>query len=340
MREKITPAEIDALLHGLAGAQLEEGLQSAEEPISPGEPLPFFIPADEHLYQGPWPGLQVINEQFARVAPEALIGLLPQALSMAALPLRQLPFSGALHDLPDPSHCHRVSIDPLAGWGLIAFDVRLTMAAASKRFAGVGEPVAAEAVDNMTPSELARAGLLLELILSEYNKAWHDFYPLKMAEERMVAQTRLAHLAPAQERVVVSSFELRVADFTARIDICLPHASLLPLRPILRATTHGHRPKPDLHWRQHLTQELQSIELLLAAKLVRFDVTVAKLLSLQAGDVLPFRPQPLLEATVDGVPLFACEYGTQNGRYALRVETSLRDRVGDNLKLSGQSDGN
>ncbi len=336
MREKITPAEINALLQGLAGGVSEPDAQSPEELHSPGEPQPFFVPASEHLYQGPWPGLQVINEQFARVAPEALIALLPQVSSMTALPLRQLPFNAVLKDLPEPSHCHLVSIDPLAGWGLIAFDARLTLAAASKRFAGAGEPIAPEAIDSMTHSELARAGLLLELILSEYNKAWHDFYPLKMMEERMVAQARLAHLAPAQERVVVSSFELAIADFTTRIDICLPHAALLPLRPFLRATTHGHRPKPDLHWRQHLTQELQSIDLLLAARLTRFDVTVAKLLSLQAGDVLPFKPPSLLEATVDGVPLFACEYGTQNGRYALRVEKSLRDGA---LETMRQSDG-
>jgi flagellar motor switch protein FliM len=341
MREKITPAEINALLQGLAGSARDSGSdhsdpQNPDELRPPGEPQPFFIPAKDHLHQGPWPGLQVINEQFARVAPEALMALLPQANRMTALPLRQLPFNAVLKDLPEPSHCHLVSIDPLAGWGLIAFDARLTLAAASKRFAGAGEPIPSEAIDNMTHSELARAGLLLELILSEYNKAWHDFYPLKMMEERMVAQTRLAHLAPAQERVVASSFELAIADFTTRIDICLPHASLLPLRPFLRATTHGHRPKPDLHWRQHLTQELQSIELLLAARLTRFDVTVAKLLSLQAGDVLPFKPQPLLEATVDGVPLFACEYGTENGRYALRVEKSLR---AEPLEPARQSDG-
>ena len=329
MREKISEAEINALMQGLVGAQREPGLDGVDELRSPGEPLPFFIPAGEHLHQGPWPGLQVINEQFARVAPEALIGLLPQVSRMTSLPLRQLPFHAALNALPEPSHCHLVSIDPLAGWGLIAFDTRLTLAAASKRFAGVSEPLPAQALDSMTSSELARAGLLLELILSDYNKAWHDFYPLKMAEERMVAQARLAHLAPAQERVVISSFELTIADISARIHICLPHASLLPLRPFLRATTHGHRPKPDPHWRQHLAQELQSIELLLAAKLARFDVTVAKLLSLQAGDVLPFKPQSLLEATVDGVPLFACEYGTQNGRYALRVDKSLRGEVDD-----------
>ena len=359
MREKITEAEINALLRGLENVQRNHDLldrredtwQSAREHVqqdnpenlqelrSPCEPLPFFIPVKEHLQQGPWPGLQVINEQFARVAPEALVGLLPQVSSMNALPLRQLHFSAVLKDLPQRSHCHLVCISPLAGWGLIAFDARMTLAAASKRFAGAGEPLSADAFESMTGSELARAGLLLELILSEYNRAWHDFYPLKMTQDRMVSQARLAHVAPAQERMVASSFELSIADFRTRIDICVPHASLLPLRPFLRATTHGHRPEPDLQWRQHLTQELQSIELLLTAGLARFDLTVAQLLSLKAGDVLPFKPQTLLQASVDGVPLFACEYGTQNGRYALRVENPILEPAAELPQATGRLHG-
>ena len=102
MREKITEAEINALLRGLAGVQRDQDpqdpQQQTEELRSPGEPLPFFIPAKEHLHQRPWPGLQVINEQFARLAPEALIGLLPQVSNMIALPLRVVQIA------PDVAH--------------------------------------------------------------------------------------------------------------------------------------------------------------------------------------------------------------------------------------------
>ena len=324
MRERISQAEVNALLQGLANVGQVPGQDDGDELQSPGEALPFFIPAREHLHRGPWPGLQAINEQFARYAPEALVGLLPQVTDMQPGKVRQQQFGAFLAELPEPSHCHLVTIEPLSGWGLVAFEVRLTLAASAKRFAGASGSAPLDVIDTMSGSELARAGLLLELIISSYNKAWHDFAPLNVAVDRLVAQARLPHIAAAKERVVTSSFHLSLGDVTAAIHICLPHASLLPLQQVLRATTHGHLPKPDRYWHQHLTRELQSINLTLAAKLARFDVTVAALLSLRTGDVLPFDAAPVIEATVDGVPLFACEYGTLNGRYALRIDKSLR----------------
>ena len=324
MREQISQAEINALLDGLASVAPTSDLEAQDELRAPGEPLPFFIPARDHLHRGPWPGLQAINEQFVRFAPEALVGLLPQVGDMQAGKVRQQQFGAFLAELPNPSHCHLVSIEPLSGWGLVTFEARLTLAASARRFAGASGPAALDAIDTMSGSELARAGLLLELIISGYNKAWHDFAPLNMAVDRLVAQARLPHLAAPRERVVTSSFQVSLGEVAATIHICLPHASLLPLQQVLRATTHGHLPKPDRYWRQHLTRELQSINLTLAAKLVRFEVTVAELLSLQTGDILPFDAAAQIEATVDGVPLFACEYGTVNGHYALRIDKSLR----------------
>ena len=328
MRELISQAEINALLDGLANIDQAVGQVAgpdAEDALrSPGEALPFYIPAREHLHRGPWPGLQAINEQFARFAPEALVGLLPQVCDMHAGKVRQLQFGAFLAELPQPSHCYLVTIEPLSGWGLVAFEARLTLAASAKRFAGDSGPAPMDAIDTMSDSELARAGLLMELIISGYNKAWHEFAPLNMAVDRLVAQARLPHIAAAKERVVTSAFHLSLGDTTAAIHLCLPHASLLPMQQVLRATTHGHLPQPDRYWHQHLTQELQSINLTLAAKLARFDVTVAELLSMQTGDILPLEVAPVIEATVDGVPLFACEYGVLNGRYALRIDRSLR----------------
>ena len=32
---------------------------------------------------------------------------------------------------------------------------------------------------------------------------------------------------------------------------------------------------------------------------------------------------PAIEAKVDGVPIFECQYGTSNGKYAIRIEKLL-----------------
>lgn len=355
LRDKISQAEIDALLAGLQGdATAQANADTGDDLESPGEALPFYIPAQDHLHRGLWPGLQAINQRFARRAPQALVGLFQNAsnprgnaagsgssaLSMQSGLESQTHFGAFLKQLPEPSHCHLMSIEPLDGWGLIAFEARLTLAASASRFATADTPMAQDAVAQMPAADLARAGLVLELIASEYNRAWHDFYPLNMQPDRILAQARLGHVAPLRERVVASSFELSVGDLSAHIHICFPHASLAPLQTLLKSTTHGHLPQPNPYWRSQLTEEMASVELTLSAKLARFDMTVAALLSMQAGDVLPFVPRPTVEATVDGVPLFACEYGSVNGKNALRIQKNLRGEVQTIVPNSGGQHGN
>ena len=55
----------------------------------------------------------------------------------------------------------------------------------------------------------------------------------------------------------------------------------------------------------------------------RIDTSIAELLHLAVGDVLPVDIRPAVTARVGGVPVLECGYGTFNGRYALRVRKVL-----------------
>jgi flagellar motor switch protein FliM len=62
----------------------------------------------------------------------------------------------------------------------------------------------------------------------------------------------------------------------------------------------------------------------LVAELASADATVEQLLALKVGDFIELERKPQIEAAVDGVPVVACQYGTHNGKYALKVERMLR----------------
>ena len=57
--------------------------------------------------------------------------------------------------------------------------------------------------------------------------------------------------------------------------------------------------------------------------LARPNLSVAELLQLKPGDVIPISVPETLQATVDGVPVMDCSYGVFNGQYALKVEKLL-----------------
>jgi flagellar motor switch protein FliM len=54
--------------------------------------------------------------------------------------------------------------------------------------------------------------------------------------------------------------------------------------------------------------------------------TVEQLIGMKVGDVIELDMSDHLTAKVDGVPVFECRYGTQNGRYAIKVDRILATR--------------
>jgi flagellar motor switch protein FliM len=73
-----------------------------------------------------------------------------------------------------------------------------------------------------------------------------------------------------------------------------------------------------------LSHEIQAAELTLVAELAKTDATIEQLLAMQVGDFLELERAPNIQAKVEGVPLFECQYGTHKGKYALRIDRKLR----------------
>ncbi len=62
----------------------------------------------------------------------------------------------------------------------------------------------------------------------------------------------------------------------------------------------------------------------LVAELAKATATVEELLAMKPGDFIELEREPRIQATVDGVPIFECQYGTHNSKYAIRIEECLR----------------
>ena len=58
----------------------------------------------------------------------------------------------------------------------------------------------------------------------------------------------------------------------------------------------------------------------LVAELAHAPATVEQLLSFKPGDFIELDLDPQIQATVDGVPVFDCHYGTANNRYAIKID--------------------
>jgi flagellar motor switch protein FliM len=172
----------------------------------------------------------------------------------------------------------------------------------------------------------------VDVITEEYKKAWRGIYPLELEFQRSEMQPQFANIATPSEIVISTSFQLEIGEIAGAVHFCMPYATLEPIRDVLYSSTQGDSIEVDRRWVNVLTQEIQAAEVTLVAELARANATVEQLLAMKSGDFIELDRQPRIDVTVEGVPVFECQYGTHNAKYAVRIEKNLR---GNDLNWRG-----
>ena len=153
---------------------------------------------------------------------------------------------------------------------------------------------------------------------------------MKVEYVRSEMHTQFASIATPSEIVVTASFSIEIGDTGGDMFICMPYASLEPIRDVLCSNLQGDSQQPDKRWLTMLTRQVQAAEVELTAELAHSMTTVGELCRMNAGDFIEFDLQPTITAKVDGVPLFDADYGVVNGRYAVKINEFLAASREDN----------
>jgi len=250
---------------------------------------------------------------FIRRSPEISVG-----------PVTVQRYSAFLRELAVPTNFNIVAIRPLRGSGLIVCEPALVFGVIDTLYGGIGKFQTRIEGRDFSATEQRVINRLVDVITSEYKKAWKGIYPLELEYQRSEMQPQFANIATPSEIVISTSFQLEIGDITGAIHFCFPYSTLEPIRDVLYSSTQGDSIEVDRRWVNVLTREIQAAEVTLVAELARADATVEQLLQMKKGDFIELDREPRIQATVDGVPIFECQYGTHNAKYAIRIEKALR----------------
>ncbi len=317
----LSQEEVDALLEGVTG----ESQKNAEEVFEPGEVRSYDISSQERIVRGRMPTMEIVNERFARNLRLGLFNFIRRSPEVSVSPVAVQRYSAFLRDMVVPSNFNIVAIRPLRGNGLIVCEPSLVFGIIDTLFGGAGKFQTRIEGRYFSPTEQRVINRLVEVICTEYKKAWKGVYPLELEYQRSEMQPQFANIATPSETVVSTAFQLEIGDLSGAVHICMPYATMEPIRDVLYSSTQGESVEVDRRWVRVLTREIQSAEVTLVAELARADATVEQLLSMKAGDFIELDHEPRIRASVGGVPVFDCQYGTHNAKYAIRIEECLRN---------------
>ena len=311
--------EVDALLQGITG----ESQKLEEEEAPQGGVRNYDLASQERIVRGRMPTMEIINERFARNIRIGLFNFIRRSPEISIGGIKVQKYSAFLREIVVPTNFNIVSVRPLRGSGLIVCDPTLVFAVIDALFGGAGKFHTRIEGRDFSPTETRIITRLVEVITTEYKKAWQGIYPLELEYQRSEMQPQFANIATPSEIVVATSFTLEVGDTTGTIHFCIPYATLEPIRDVLYSTIQGDSNEPDRRWVNLMKQQIQSAEVEIVAELAQAPATVEQLLSFKAGDFIELDLEAGIQAKVVGVPIFDCHYGTSNGKYALKIDQML-----------------
>ena len=293
----LSQEEVDALLEGVTG---------------------------ERIVRGHMPTMEIVNERFTRNLRVGLFNFIRRSPEISVGPVAVQRYSAFLRELAVPTNFNIVAIRPLRGSGLIVCEPALVFGVIDTLYGGIGKFQTRIEGRDFSATEQRVINRLVDVITTEYKKAWKGIYPLELEYQRSEMQPQFANIATPSEIVISTSFQLEIGDISGAIHFCFPYSTLEPIRDVLYSSTQGDSIEVDRRWVTVLTREIQAAEVTLVAELARADATVAQLLAMKKGDFIELDREPKIQATIDGVPIFECHYGTHNSKYAIRIDKALR----------------
>lgn len=328
----LSQEEVDALLEGVTG----ESQKIADESVDEGPIRDYDIASQERIVRGRMPTMEIVNERFARNFRVGLFNMLRRSPEVSVGALNVHRYSAFLRELAVPTNFNIVSIRPLRGSGLIVCEPTLVFGVIETLYGGNSKFQTRIEGRDFSATEQRVINRLVDVIIEEYKKAWRGIYPIELDYQRSEMQPQFATIATPSEIVVTTAFQLEIGEISGAIHICIPYATLEPIRDVLFSSTQGDSVEVDRRWVNVLTREIQSADVTLVAELAKATATVEELLAMKPGDFIELDRVPRIKATIGNVPIFECQYGTHNSKYAIRIEQRL---TGTESNWLGESHG-
>jgi flagellar motor switch protein FliM len=263
--------------------------------------------------------LDAMHMQFVGQWRQSMSTLVPAEIKILAGDMELKTYEAFVLEAPSFADIQVFEIDALQTLCAWSFDARWVTAAVDCLFGGAGIIPIKERSGKLTHIELGIRQRLLATMATAYEAAWQAAYPIRLQTLRQEQQLSSLRLTSHKDVVLHAQFAIHFNLLELRVDLCLPKRALDWQTPSASAKSSETSGQPA-GWSRSLQHQLYAKPVESVAVLCEKELSVAQLLSLSLGQVLPIDLSAPVRLMVDGVNMLSGRYGVRNGHYALKVE--------------------
>lgn len=309
--------EVDALLRGLSGGEIEAENDILEDDSGV---VVFDLSNQDRIIRGRMPVLEIINDRFARLASNAMANAMRKRADVNPISIDMSKFGDFMRSLPVPTSINIFKLDPLRGNAILVVDSRLVFAMVESFFGGAGSQPKIEGRD-FTPIEQAIINRVVRIALENMEESWQPVHEVHIELVRSEVNPQFAAIVPPSDVVVVVTFEVELENAIGSLIVCLPYATIEPIRSKLYAAFQTERLEIDHAWISRFRDRLMETPVDVGVTFGTTQLTGRQLLDLKVGDILLLDQDEddLLTARIQGILKFLGQPGFVKGNKAFRV---------------------
>ncbi len=317
MNKVLAQDEVDALLRGLSGGEIESETDISDEDSSI---VAFDLANQDRIIRGRMPVLEIVNDRFARLCTNALSNSIRKRVELNPISIDMAKFGEFIRSLPVPTSINIFKMDPLRGNAIIVVDSRLVFALVENVFGGAGSQPKVEGRE-FTRIEQAVVDKIIKISLDSMEESWRPVHDVKLELVRSEINPQFAAIVPPSDVVVVITFEVELDTSIGSMVICLPYATIEPIRSKLHASFQTERLEIDHAWVARLKERLLETPVEFKIHFGNTQITGNQLLRMKVGDVLVLDTdvEDLLPCTVAGVTKYYGLGGTVKSMQSFQI---------------------
>ena len=265
-------------------------------------------------------GLDRLGEKLGRrlrALFEPISGVRPH---VAMLDARVLDFGQWSAEVPTFSSIGVYRVAPLKGQMLLRMDAAMISTLVDCFYGGLGNrPLPARG--EFTPTEDRLISRISEGLIARLVESWADILPLDIGLIVREAGIGFASAAQPGEQMVLQRFMLSISrDEEWPIDLLFPLSSLRAVEPLMGTKAPLDEEHVDPVWQARIANRMRDIRLPARTVLARPNLSLADLMQLKSGDIIPVNISRSLPLIVGARIVAHGSIGEQDGRAAFQIE--------------------
>jgi flagellar motor switch protein FliM len=311
----LSQEEIDALLSAMDSGEIDVAEEKQEAAV---EVRSYDLTAQNIMERGQFDALEEVYDKFVNLLQASLTSLFQRAVSVKIVSRETVKFGEFIKAFSNPTGFIIVSMEPLIGSSLLAFEPNLVFSLIDCMFGGDGKPM--EKIREFTLIERRMLQKLATAVIKDLETAWDVAFTLRLAMRKIETKPEFVYLVNPSDQLIIVVFEISAESFSGNIHLCLPYLMLEPIKDQLSSTYLREKDRAS-SFGDEIRKLLGRTEVNIVAELGKTIYSVEEILNFEAGDIIRLNtgPQNHVIVNIERVPKYLGMPGVVKGSKAVQI---------------------